>query len=154
MTIKPTLLRKTDIDELHEEVRPHPLDPSLVRHTRSLGDATGLTSIGVHLVRLAQGATSSVQHTHQHDEEWVYVLSGRGIANIGDARHEVGPGDFMGFPAHSLAHNMHNPNAADLVYLVGGNRLPHDVCDYPYAGKRRHRVDGKNVYTDITDETK
>jgi uncharacterized cupin superfamily protein len=55
----------------------------------------------------------------------------------------------MGFPANSPAHNLQNPNAEDLVYLVGGNRLPHDICDYPYVRKRRVRVDGKNVYTDI-----
>jgi uncharacterized cupin superfamily protein len=153
-TGKPVLIRAADVQALPEERRPHPLDASLVRHTRSLGDATGLTSIGVHFVRLTQGATSSVQHTHQHDEEWVYVLSGRGIANIGEARHEVGPGDFMGFPANSPAHNMHNPHAEDLVYLVGGTRLPQDVCDYPYIGKRRRHVDGKNVYTDIAQEPK
>jgi uncharacterized cupin superfamily protein len=145
----PLLIDAAQVQSLPEERRPHPLDASLVRHTRSLGDAAGLESIGVHLVRLTEGATSSVQHTHQHDEEWVYILSGRGLANIGDARYEVGAGDFMGFPANSPAHNLQNPNAEDLVYLVGGNRLPHDICDYPYAGKRRYRIDGKNVYVDL-----
>ena len=149
MSDKPVLIGATEVQALPEERRPHALDASVVRHTRSLGDATGLTSIGVHLVRLTEGATSSVQHTHHHDEEWVYILSGRGIANIGDARHEVGPGDFMGFPADSPAHNLVNPNAEDLVYLVGGNRLPFDICDYPYVRKRRVRADGKNVYTDL-----
>ena len=143
------LLRKSEVDALAEERRPHPLDPSLVRRTRSLGDATGLATLGVNLVRLEKGDTSSVQHTHQQDEEWVYVLSGHGIANIGEDRHEVGPGDFMGFTAGSAAHNLHNPNAEDLVYLVGGNRLPFDICDYPGIGKRRYRIDGKNVYVDL-----
>ena len=144
----PSLLRREKIEQLAEERRPHPLDPSIVRHTRSLGDATGLTTLGVHLVRLEPGQTSSVQHTHQQDEEWVYVLSGRGVANIADERHEVGPGDFMGFVAGSPAHNLHNPHAEDFVYLVGGNRLPFDICDYPAIGKRRYRIDGKNVYVD------
>lgn len=148
MSDKPTLLRSTDIQALPEERRPHPLDAMLVRHTRSLGDAAGLTTLGVHLVRLMQGDTSSVLHTHQQDEEWVYVLSGRGLARIGDAEHEVGPGDFMGFVAGSEPHNLHNPHAEDLVYLVGGNRLPFDVCDYPKIGKRRYRVNGRNVYVD------
>ena len=76
------------------------------------------------------------------------MLSGRGIAEIGDKKHEVGAGDFMGFVAGSPAHNLHNPHAEDLVYLVGGNRWPFDVCDYPRVGKRRYRVNGKNVYVD------
>ena len=149
MSDKPVLLRRAEVESLAEERRPHPLDSSIVRHTRSRGDATGLATIGVHLVRLEAGQTSSVQHTHQQDEEWVYVLSGRGVANIGNESHDVGAGDFMGFVAGSPAHNVHNPHAEDLVYLVGGNRLPFDICDYPGVGKRRYRIDGKNVYVDL-----
>jgi uncharacterized cupin superfamily protein len=145
---KPALLRAPDIARIPEEARPHPLDATRVRHTRSLGDATGLSTIGVHLVRLEQGGTSSVKHFHHQDEEWVYVLSGRGLAEIGEETHEVGPGDFLGFAAGSAAHCLHNPHTEDLVYLVGGNRWPFDVCDYPQVGKRRYRVNGKNVYVD------
>lgn len=142
------LIRAAEIQGLTEQHRPHPLDAALVRHTRSLGDAAGLSTLGVHLVRLEQGDTSSVLHFHHQDEEWVYILSGSGSANIADEQHEVGPGDFLGFPAGSQPHNLHNPNAEQLVYLVGGNRLPFDVCDYPKMGKRRYRVNGKNVYVD------
>ena len=149
MTDKPVLLRRAEIQALPEVRRPHPLDASLVRHTRSLGDAAGLSTIGVHLVRLTRGDTSSVFHFHHQDEEWVYILSGRGIAEIGGEKHEVGPDDFMGFVAGSRPHNLHNPHAEDLVYLVGGNRWPFDICDYPRIGKRRYRINGKNVYIDL-----
>ncbi|HYC45090.1 MAG TPA: cupin domain-containing protein [Burkholderiales bacterium] len=150
MSDKPSLLRASDVQALTEVRRPHPLDAALVRHTRSLGDATGLETIGVHLVRLERGDTSSVLHFHHQDEEWVYILAGRGIANIGDEQHEVGPGDFMGFVAGSKPHNLHNPHGEDLVYLVGGNRWPFDICDYPKAGKRRYRINGKNApYIDL-----
>lgn len=142
------LLRRDEIDRLPEERRAHALNAAFVRHTRSLGDAAGLSSIGVHLVRLEQGDTSSVFHFHHQDEEWIYILSGRGTTEIGDEKHEVGPGDFMGFVAGSPPHALHNPHAEDLVYLVGGNRLPFDVCDYPRIGKRRYRINGKNVYVD------
>lgn len=148
MTTKHPLLRAADVQALPEEARKHPLDASLVRHTRSLGDAVGLTEIGVHFVRLKKGGTSSVHHYHHQDEEWVYILSGRGVAEIGDAKHEIAAGDFMGFAAGSAAHSLHNPNQEDLVYLVGGNRWPFDVCDYPRIGKRRYRINGKNVYVD------
>lgn len=148
MTAKPALLTARDIQALPETARTHPLNSAHVRHTRSLGDAAGLETIGVHLVRLKQGGTSSVFHFHHQDEEWIYVLSGRGIAEIGEAKHEVGAGDFMGFVAGSEAHNLHNPNAEDLVYLVGGNRWQFDVCDYPRMGKRRYRINGKSVFVD------
>ena len=148
MNEKPSLLRSAEVQALPEVRRPHPLDPAIVRHTRSLGDAAGLTTIGVHLVRLERGDTSSVHHYHHQDEEWVYILSGRGIAEIGDEKHEVGAGDFMGFVAGSQPHSLHNPNNDDLVYLVGGNRWPFDICDYPRVGKRRYRINGRNAYVD------
>ena len=146
MTKRHPLVRAQEVQALPEEARKHPLDASLVRRTRSLGDAVGLETMGVHLVRLEKGDTSSVFHRHHQDEEWVYVLSGRAIAEIGDEKHEVGAGDFMGFVAGSVAHNLHNPFDEDFVYLVGGNRWQFDVCDYPRVGKRRYRINGKNVY--------
>ena len=148
MTATRILISAAEIQAMPETRRPHPLDAALVRHTRSLGDAAGLETIGVHFVRLEAGATSSVQHFHHQDEEWVYILSGRGTTLIGDEALEVAPGDFMGFAAGSPPHNLHNPGPDDLVYLVGGNRWPFDVCDYPGIGKRRYRINGKNVYVD------
>jgi uncharacterized cupin superfamily protein len=145
----PALLKAKDVAALPEEKRVHALDSGSVRHTRSLGDAVGLTTLGVHKVRLTQGCRSSVLHFHHHDEEWVYILSGQGVAEIGDEKHEVGPGDFMGFVAGSLPHNLFNPRAEDLVYLVGGNRLPCDVCDYPRIRMRRYRTNGVNEYVSL-----
>ena len=142
------LLRAADIEAMPEDARVHALDPTSVRHTRSLGDEIGLSTIGVHLVRLKSGKTSSVHHFHHHDEEWIYILSGCGMAEIGDEKFEVGAGDFMGFVAGSLPHSLTNPNPEDLVYLVGGNRLPFDVCDYPRIRKRRYRVNGKSEFVD------
>lgn len=140
------LLKAADIQAIPEEARVHALDPASVRHTRSLGDAVGLATIGVHLVRLKSGKTSSVYHFHHHDEEWIYILSGCGVAEIGDEKFEVGPADFMGFVAGSLPHSLTNPNPEDLVYLVGGNRLPFDICDYPRIRKRRYRINGKSEF--------
>jgi uncharacterized cupin superfamily protein len=142
------LLRASEVQALPEEARPHPLDASLVRHTRSLGDAVGLEAVGLHLVRLTKGGVSSVFHRHHQEEEWVYVLSGRAIADIGDEKHEVAAGDFMGFAAGSVAHALRNPFDEDFVCLVGGNRLEFDICDYPRIGKRRYRMKGKRAYVD------
>jgi uncharacterized cupin superfamily protein len=45
------------------------------------------------------GKESFVYHSHHREEEWIYVLSGRGVAEIDGEEFEVGAGDFMGFPA-------------------------------------------------------
>jgi len=127
----------------------HFLNPGAVRYTRSLGDACGLSTLGVHLVRLQQGDVSTEFHFHHQDEEWVYILSGRGVAEIGKKKYKIGAGDFMGFVAASEPHAMRNPFKPDLVYLVGGNRWPMDVCDYPRIGKRRYRMNGDNAYVDL-----
>ncbi len=146
---KPALLRAADIAAMPEKKFVHALNARAIRYTKSLGDAAGLQTLGVHLVRVRPGDDSTVYHYHHQDEEWVYILSGRGVAEIGDRTVDVGPGDFMGFVAGSESHLMRNPNSEDLVYLVGGNRWPVDVCDYPRIAKRRYRVDGENQYVDL-----
>ena len=65
--------------------------------TKSLGDATGLHHIGIHLVRVEPGHDSTQYHVHQGEEEFIYIVSGRGMAELGEDTVEVGPGDFMGF---------------------------------------------------------
>lgn len=147
---KPALLSAAAIRRMKEQKFVHFLNPGAVRYTRSLGDACGLETIGVHLVRLKRGDDSTEYHFHHQDEEWVYILSGRGVAEIGGKKYRIGAGDFMGFTAPSAPHAMKNPYQADLVYLVGGNRWPLDVCDYPRIGKRRYRMNGDNAYLDLS----
>ena len=150
---KPALLSAAAIRRLKENKFVHFLNPGAIRHTRSLGDACGLSTIGVHRVRLKQGDDSTEYHFHHQDEEWVYILSGSGIAEIGGKKYKIGAGDFMGFVAGSEPHGMRNPYKKDLVYLVGGNRWPLDVCDYPRIGKRRYRENGNNAYLDLASMT-
>tara|TARA_Y100001933_G_scaffold213948_1_gene219840 strand:+ start:296 stop:781 length:486 start_codon:yes stop_codon:yes gene_type:complete len=136
MTERPTdgprhLLRAADIEALPERRHQHQFNDNAVRLTRTLGDAAGLERIGIHLVRLAPGRDSTQHHYHDADEEFLYVISGRGVARIGDEAFEVGPGDFMGFPAPSPAHSLSNPFDEDLVYLMGGERNVVDAVHYP-----------------------
>ena len=143
------LLSADAIAAMPEQARQHAFNPNGLRHTRALSDACGLEQIGVHLVRLEPGRESTEYHTHAHDEEWIYVLSGRGMAEIGSRKHEVKAGDFMGFAANAPHHSMSNPFKEDLVYLVGGTRQAYDVVDYPRRGVRSYKFAGKrdNVYT-------
>jgi len=125
------LLRAADIDAIEPFERQHQFNDNAVRSTRTLGTLVGLERIGVHLVRLAPGRESTQFHYHDADEEFLYVLAGRGVAEIGAHTYEVGPGDFMGFPAPSEGHSLRNPFDEDLVYLMVGERNANDVVHYP-----------------------
>lgn len=131
-----------------EQRHQHQFNENAVRLTRTLGTATGLERIGVHLVRLAPGRDSTQHHYHDADEEFLYVISGRGIASIGDDSFEVGPGDFMGFPAPSPAHSLTNPFSEDLVYLMGGERNVVDAVHYPRIRRTMLKGHGRRLCVD------
>jgi len=145
------LLTAKDIREMDEVPRQHQFNENAVRHTRSLGDLLGLTDLGVHLVRVEPGHDSTQFHFHHQDEEFLYILEGSGIAEIGDDRLPVSAGDFMAFTRDSLPHNLHNDSAEDLVYLMGGTRSDIDVCDYPRINRRMYREHGKKTYVALDD---
>lgn len=146
---KEPLLKAEKIEGLTEIINIHQFNDKAVRHSRSLGDESGLSTLGVHLVRLEEGNESTQFHSHQCDEEFIYILSGEGIAEIGDQEYKIAAGDFMGFCKNSLAHNMRNPNKEDLVYLMGGNRNEFDICDYPRINRRMFRCSGSRKYVDL-----
>ncbi|MBE9137791.1 cupin domain-containing protein [Nodosilinea sp. LEGE 07088] len=143
------LLPASAIAALPESIFVHPLNPRAIRHGKSLGDETGLQYLGVHLVRVEPGHDSTQHHLHQAEEEFIYILSGRGVAEIGEETVEVGPGDFMGFVTGGPAHSLSNPFAEDLVYLVGGLRLEFDICDYPKINTRMYRRGERREYVTL-----
>lgn len=102
-----------------------------------------MTQIGIHLVRVEPGKKTTQFHFHHQEEEFIYIISGRGIAEIGESEFFVEVGDFMVFTAPSLPHCMKNPFEIDLVYLMSGERRNFDVCDYPRLKKRLFRVNGE-----------
>jgi uncharacterized cupin superfamily protein len=107
-------------------------------HTTALSRPAGLERVAVGLARVPPGRESFVFHKHYVQEEWMFVLAGRGVAEVGDAEHAVGPGDFLGFPAGGPAHHLRNDSGEDLVYLQGGDAFAGaEVVDYPRLGKRK-----------------
>jgi uncharacterized cupin superfamily protein len=125
-------------DEIERGMRPYrqALNPNSYLQRASLSRRAGMKRAHVSLGRIPPGKDSFAYHAHMQEEEWVYILSGRGVAEIDGENTEVGPGDFMGFPTPSVAHLLKNPFDEDLVYLMGGEDMPLDVIDYPNLGKR------------------
>ncbi len=136
-------LSADDIARLEGTRKVHFLHPDAIRIDKSLGDATGLTRIGVHLITVAPGDASTEFHAHRQEEECVYVLSGFGSATIGERTVRIGPGDFIGCPANGVAHELLNTGDEPLVCLVVGQRLPVDIVDFPRRGLRLYRHDGE-----------
>jgi len=101
-----------------------------------VSDWTGLRKIGVHVISVEPGRDSTEFHFHHHEEECLYVLEGEAEARIGDEVTILRPGDFVGYRAQGKPHSLRNIGTGSLKYLVVGQRLDHDVCDYPEAGKR------------------
>lgn len=136
-------LSAADIAKLEGVHKTHYLNPAARRLNKSLGDATGLKHIGVHLIRVEPGHQSTEYHVHGIEEECIFVLEGRGLAVLGERLQPIGPGDFIGCPANGVAHELIADGEDALVCLVMGQRLPYDVCDYPRLGKRLFRNAGE-----------
>ncbi len=120
----------------------HFLNPNARRRNKSLGDLTGLSAIGFHIIEVQPGHDSTEQHVHFHEEECLYVLEGEAQATIGDETHVIRAGDFVGYRAGGAAHKLTNTGSAVLRCIVVGQRLEHDVADYTELGKRLFRNSG------------
>ncbi len=130
---------------------PAPFDePCKRRSWLRLGDAAGLTQMGVNLVRLPPGVWSSQRHWHAEEDEFVHMLEGE-LVLVTDAGEEpMRAGDSAGFKAGVRdGHCLQNRSQAEAVFLVVGSRNDADFGEYPdidlaftsgdrYAGKGRY----------------
>lgn len=136
------VLKAADIAAMEGLAKTHFLNAGARRINKSLGDATGLTGLGIHLIEVAPGDETTEYHVHHFEDEAVYVLSGTGTATIGSDDQAIAPGDFIGYRKMGLAHTIVNTGTEVLSLLVIGQRLPHDVGDYPRQGQRIYRNEG------------
>ncbi len=149
MDARKLILTAKDIENMAGERRVHFLNPNADRIRKSLGDAIGLSKIGVHLIYVEPGKDTTEYHKHYYEEECIYVLSGEGTLVIEGESFPFGEGDFVGFPANTAAHSLKNTGEGTLICLVMGQRLEQDVADYPHQGKRLYRNTGNWDLVDI-----
>lgn len=125
-------------NEIASTARPFTqrLNPNSLFRAAALSRLAGMSRAHVSLVRLPPGKDSFAYHAHMLEEEWIYILSGRAIAEIDGASTEVGPGDFMGFATPSPPHLLRNTFEEECTYLMGGEDKPIDVVSYPGLNKR------------------
>src|SRR4051794_11264591 len=104
----PHLLRADAVKAAESSVS-HPWNPRSLLIGTQLSQVAGLKRTGVSLARMPSGHESFVYHAHHREEEWIYILAGRAMADIDGAEYELAPGDFVAFPAPSVAHHLRNP---------------------------------------------
>lgn len=143
MADEPKLLWRKDEIDARERGFAQSLNPNSFYRGAYLSRLAGMERAHVTRATIPPGKDSFAYHAHLLEEEWVYILSGEGIAEIGGVEHTIGPGDFIGFPAGADAHLLKNRSTEELVYLMGGESLPLDVLEYPTLGKRYLMVKGK-----------
>ena len=135
------VLTKKEIEEYEGVQKTHFLNPNAQRVNKSLGDLVGLTGFGFHVIEIQPGFESTELHVHYYEDECIYILEGQALATIGESTCEVSVGDFIGYRAGGKPHKLLNNGTSVLKCIVVGQRLDHDVGDYPDLGKRiyRHR---------------
>ena len=137
------ILTAEEIEAMPGLDKTHFLNPNAKRSNKSLGDATGLTRFGFHLIEVPPGCESTELHVHAFEDECVYVLEGEATVTIGDASTTVGPGAFIGYRAGGEPHTMKNTGSVPLRCLVAGERRAHEVAEYPNQGKRLYINQGR-----------
>ncbi len=98
-----------------------------------LGDAVGLTQIGVGEVELAPGSATGLLHWHEAEDEMIYVLEGEVVLVEEDGGEQVlGPGDAAGWPAaagngHTIENRSDRPAR---ILEIGPRTAPFDRAHY------------------------
>ena len=140
--MKNMIISKEEIEAFKGINKTHFLNDNARRVNKSFGDISGITGFGFHIIEVLPGFETTELHKHYHEDECVYILEGQAEATIGDEKHTVQAGTFIGYPAGGEAHTLKNTGTDLLKCIVVGARLAHDVGEYPRQNKRIFRNSG------------
>jgi uncharacterized cupin superfamily protein len=113
------------------------------REKRALGDFFELRNFGVNLTRLAPGSESALRHSHEKQDEFVYILEGTPTLVTNSGEQELKPGMCAGFRAGTGdAHHLVNRSSSDVLYLEVGDRTPGESVAYPDDDLKLDLVEG------------
>ena len=143
-------IKATDVKARTGSGYPEPYKSRcLPREVRALGDACGLTKIGVNQTTLEPGKESSMRHWHTHEDEFVYILEGEVVLRTDEGEQVMRPGMCAGFPAGDKnGHQLINRTDRTAIYLVISNRDERDGAEYSDPDVDLAYRDGKMVRRD------
>lgn len=150
------VIDRSRVPEVKGSKYPAPHDaPCRERRVRRLGEAGGLTRLGVSEVVLPPGAWSSQRHWHAEEDEFVWVLEGE-VTLVTDAGETVlRAGECAAFKAGVRdGHCAQNRSAAPARLLAMSNRSDEDHGEYPdldlVATPGRYTGRGRYLHRDGT----
>lgn len=113
--------------------------------TKELGKSVGSQKIYINLDSVPPKGFSTKYHSHSQQEEFFYILSGKGKLRLNDAETEVKPGDFLSKPAgKNISHTFYNSGDEPLLILDIGTNEQEDTCYYPDEDIYLHKSNGKD----------
>jgi uncharacterized cupin superfamily protein len=149
MSLKPPALDPSTVAPRSTSGYPEPFRSRVLpREKRALGDALGLTKIGVNLTTLPPGKESSMRHFHTLEDEMIFVVEGEVVLLTDEGEQRLTAGMCAGFASGATnGHQLVNRSDRPVRYLEISNRHPEDVADYPDVDLAlRRAADGKFVF--------
>jgi uncharacterized cupin superfamily protein len=113
----------------------HSMNPNSEVFVHRLSDHAGIERLHMNIARIPAGKEGYLPHAQTIQEEWLFIVEGSGMVQIGEDDVSIGPGDYVGFPVDGTAHHLRNTGAQDLVVLQGGERTPREVARFPTIAK-------------------
>ena len=102
-----------------------------------IGPRIGAQKLGYNITAISPGKRAFPFHSHQVNEEMVFVLQGAGEIRIGENTYPIRAGDVIACPAggKETAHQIINSSSDELRYLAVSTKLSPEIADYPDSGK-------------------
>jgi uncharacterized cupin superfamily protein len=127
---------KVDLDSIEQTDRtgyPPPYDKDVAgRWYRRLGQAGGLSDIGVSHLVLKPGAASSQRHWHEGIDEFVVMLEGEAVLVEEDQETVLKAGDCAVFPKDvQNGHHLVNRGDQECIFLAIDGQQGEGDCHYP-----------------------
>jgi len=150
MSLKKPALDPADVPPRSSSGYPEPFRSRVLpREKRALGDALGLTKVGVNLTTLPPGKESSMRHFHTREDELVFVVEGAVVLRTDEGEQLLTAGMCAGFPAGTQnGHQLVNRSDRPARYLEISNRDPEDSAEYSDVDLAyRKAPDGSAIFT-------
>ena len=150
MSLKKPALEPANVPPRSTSGYPEPFRSRVLpREKRALGDALGLTKIGINLTTLPPGKESSMRHFHTREDEFVFVVEGEVVLRTDEGEQLLTAGTCAGFPAGAKnGHQLVNRSDRPARYLEISNRDPEDRAEYPDVDLAYDRApDGTHLFS-------
>ena len=146
---------RIDLDKIPQTnatTYPMPIAAQMARrHYRRLGQAAGLTDIGVSHVVIEPGGISSQRHWHAGIDEFLVMLDGEAVLVEEDGETLLRAGDCAAFPKGvPNGHHLVNRSEGNCTFLAIDGRLSEGDCHYQDADLHWDQAVGRYTHKDGT----